>query len=245
MAAHAPAAAAPRWRWRSPSPPPQVAAAGRGAECRPGDRISSPSTTGFTSTSSGSTRCCWWRWRCWSASRARSRRRRSVLRRSRHHYLLEVVRQPPLVDVDQPPITQTSSVGGLEAGRHLVMDCRNTCSGFTPRTLVREPVMPTSQMNAVPPGRPDRRRWGRGCGCRRRRRRGRRGASPSPPSRWSPRRGSRRSTTSASSPVEDRLDGVEGRAGDGQADAAAEVDHPDPLAGRLDHGEPRPGLPLG
>ena len=37
-----------------------------------------------------------------------------------------------------------------------------------------------------------RRRSARGCGCRRPRRRGRRGASPSPPSRWSPRRGSRR-----------------------------------------------------
>jgi len=36
--------------------------------------------------------------------------------------------------------------------------------------------------------------------------------------------------------AEDRIDGVEGGAGDAQADTAAEVDHPHPHPARLDHG---------
>ena len=75
-----------------------------------------------------------------------------------------------------------------------------------------------------------------GVGAEAPRRPGRRGASPSPPSRWSPRRGSRRSTASASTRSRMRVDGVEGRARDLQPDGAAEVDHRDPHPARLDHG---------
>ena len=50
------------------------------------------------------------------------------------------------------PITQTSSSAvSKRTGIWVISDC-SACSGLTPSTLVREPVMPTSEMKAVPPG---------------------------------------------------------------------------------------------
>ena len=50
------------------------------------------------------------------------------------------------------PITQTSSSAvSNRVGIWVIIEA-STCSGLTPSTLVREPVMPTSEMKAVPPG---------------------------------------------------------------------------------------------
>ena len=124
-----------------------------------------------------------------------------------------------------------------------VISAASACSALTPRMPAREPVMPTSVMWAVPPRKPARRRWGRGCGCRGRRRPARRGASPSPPSRGhlgvevdDERVGLE--------PGEDAVGGVEGGAGDLQPGGAAEVDDPDPHPGRLHHRVAAAGVAL-
>jgi hypothetical protein len=50
------------------------------------------------------------------------------------------------------PITHTSSSAVSNFTGIWVVIIFTTSSGFTPSTLVREPVIPTSEMNAVPPG---------------------------------------------------------------------------------------------
>lgn len=50
------------------------------------------------------------------------------------------------------PITQTSSSAVSNLTGIWVISCSSTSSGFTPRTLVRDPVIPTSEMKAVPCG---------------------------------------------------------------------------------------------
>ena len=49
------------------------------------------------------------------------------------------------------PITQTSSSAVSNRVGICVISEASACSGLTPSTLVREPVMPTSEMKAVPP----------------------------------------------------------------------------------------------
>ena len=50
------------------------------------------------------------------------------------------------------PITQTSSSAVSNLTGIWVISASSACSGLTPSTLVREPVMPTSEMKAVPAG---------------------------------------------------------------------------------------------
>ena len=141
------------------------------------------------------------------------------------------------------PITQTSSSAVSNRAGIWVISDASACSGLTPSTLVREPVMPTSEMKAVPL-RQHPAVGGRhvGVGAEARRRRGRRGASPSPPSRWSPRRGSRRSTQSAS--IRSRMRRPRGRASGRpcRPTAPLRLITADPHPAGLDHGVAAAGV---
>ncbi len=198
---------------RSPSARAEVAAPGgcprRGADDR---RCRSPCTTGSTSTSSGSTRCCWSRWR---AAWSRAARPDALDAGGAGTITCSIESASPRwLTSTTAPITQTSSSAVSKRVGIWVISEASACSGLTPRTLVPGAGHADvgDEGGALRAAR-GRRRSGRGCGCRARRRRGRRGASPSPPSRWSPRRGSRRSPRRPRS-VEDRVDRVEGRARD-------------------------------
>ena len=151
------------------------------------------------------------------------------------HDLLDRVGEPPSLTSTTAPMTQTSSSAVSNLTGICVFIASSTCSGLTPSTLVREPVMPTSEMNAVPPGRTRASAVGTWVWVPK--------TAATRPSRCQPiatfslLTSAWKSTTTQSASIRSRIASTswKGEPRDLQADGAAEVDHADPHPARLDH----------